>query len=322
MARYGMSIPFEIPLHQHRDLFVEMADSGYTDLWSSEANGADGFTPLVLAAAAAPTLRLGVAIIPAYTRGPALLAMSVASMAEAAPGRFVMGLGTSSNVIVENWNDIPFEKPWYRVRDTVRFLRKALANEKIDEEFETFSVKGFRLGRLVQDPPPILLAALREGMLKLAGREGDGAILNWLAPEDVATVTPHVHQGGEGKEIVARIFVCPTEDRDKAMAIGKRAVAAYLNVPVYAKFHGWLGRSDLLGGMWEAWRAGDRKGALDAIPDRVVDDLVVHGHPDRCRERVQAYVENGVHTPALALMGTDDSGDLRHTLRALSPAGL
>jgi probable F420-dependent oxidoreductase len=321
MARYGMSIPFEIPLHQHRDLFVEMADAGYTDLWSSEANGTDGFTPLVLAAAAAPTLRLGVAIIPAYTRGPGLLAMSVASMAEAAPGRFVMGLGTSSNVIVESWNDIPFERPWYRVRDTLRFLRKALANEKVDEDFATFSVRGFRLARPVADPPPILLAALREGMLKLAGREADGAILNWLAPEDVATVTPFVHQGGEGREIVARIFVCPTEDRDQALAIGRRAIAAYLNVPVYASFHEWLGRGDQLGDMWKAWRAGDRKGALEAIPDQVVDDLIVHGHPDRCRERVRAYVENGVHTPALALMALDDSRDLRHTLRALSPAG-
>jgi probable F420-dependent oxidoreductase len=321
MARYGMSIPFEIPLHQHRDLFIEMADSGYTDLWSSEASGTDGFTPLVLAAVTAPTLRLGVAIIPAFTRGPALLAMSVAAMAEAAPGRFVMGIGTSSNVIVESWNGIPFEKPWYRVRDTVRFLRKALANEKVDEDFETFSVKGFRLARPVADPPPILLAALREGMLRLAGREGDGAILNWLSPEDVTQVTPYVHQGGAGKEIAARIFVCPTADRDKARAIGRRAIAAYLNVPVYASFHEWLGRSEQLRGMWDAWKAGDRKGALDAIPDEVVDALVVHGHPDRCRERVQAYVDAGVHTPALALMGLDDSGDLRQTLRALSPAG-
>ncbi|HVS14934.1 MAG TPA: LLM class F420-dependent oxidoreductase [Thermoanaerobaculia bacterium] len=321
MARYGMSIPFEIPLHQHRDLFVEMADCGYTDLWSSEANGSDGFTPLVLAAAAAPTLRLGIAIVPVYTRGPALLAMTVAAMAEAAPGRFVMGLGASSNVIVEEWNGIPFERPWHRVRDTLRFLRKALANEKVSEDFGTFAVQGFRLGRPVSDPPTILLAALREGMLKLAGREGDGAILNWLAPEDVATVTPHVHAGGEGKEIVARIFVCPTEDRARALSIGRRAIAAYLNVPVYAAFHEWLGRADLLRGMWDAWSAGDRKAALAAIPDELVDALIVHGHPDACRERIQFYVENGVHTPALALMGLDDSGDLRHTLRALSPAG-
>ncbi|HUP24171.1 MAG TPA: LLM class F420-dependent oxidoreductase [Thermoanaerobaculia bacterium] len=321
MSRYGMSIPFDLPLPAHRDLFLEMADCGYTDFWSSEANGSDGFTPLVLAAAWVPKVRLGIAIIPAYTRGPGLLAMSVAAMAEAAPGRFVMGLGTSSNVIVEQWNATAFDRPYQRVRDTLRFLRKALANEKVSEEFETFAVTGFKLARPVAEPPKILLAALRGGMLRLAGREADGAILNWLSPDDVRTVTPHVHAGGDGKEIVARIFVCPTTDRARALAIGKRAIAAYLNVPVYAAFHDWLGRGDRLRPMWDAWQKGDRKAALEGIPDDLVDELIVHGRPEACRERIASYVESGVHTPALALMDAGDGGDLRQTLRALSPQG-
>jgi len=211
MNRYGMTIPMAgIPLSEHKEWFREMVDLGYTDLWSSEAGGQDGFTPLAMAAAWAPEARLGIAIIPAYTRGPALLAMSVASLAEAAPGRFVMGIGTSSNVIVERWNGIPFEKPYARVRDTVDFLRKALAGEKVDEEYETFTVKGYRLQmQPLAKQPPILVGALRQGMLKLAGRVGDGAILNWLSAEDVKTVAPYVHAGGEDKEIVARLFVGP-----------------------------------------------------------------------------------------------------------------
>jgi probable F420-dependent oxidoreductase len=318
MARYGMTIPFDgIPLHEHRELYQEMVDLGYTDFWSSEAGGTDGFTPLVLAAAWTPSVRLGVAIVPAYTRGPGLLAMTVASMAEAAPGRFVMGIGTSSDVIVERWNDVPFEKPYQRTRDTLRFLRKALAGEKVDEAFETFRVRGFRLGRPLATPPPILVAALRSGMLRLAGREGDGAILNWLSAEDVRTVAPYVRQGGPGKEIVARIFVCPIEDAALARAIGRRAIAAYLNVPVYAAFHEWLGRGPRLKGMWDAWRAGDRKAALEAIPDDVVDELVIHGSPGACREHVQRYVDNGVDTPALALIAAGPK--LREAIRALAP---
>lgn len=317
MSRYGMSIPFDLPLHQHREIFREMVDIGYTDFWSSESNGTDGFTPLALAAAWAPEARLGVAIIPAYTRGPALMAMSVAALAEAAPGRFVMGLGTSSNVIVERWNDIPFERPYYRARDMIRFLRKALAGEKIDESFDTFRVRGFRLGRKLESPPPILLAALRQGMLRLAGREADGAILNWLSPEDVRTVVPYVHEGGPGKEVAARIFVCPTADRQTALGIGRRAIGAYLNVPVYAAFHEWLGRGDQLRGMWDAWKAGDRQLALERIPDEVVDAVIVNGSPGACRERIEEYVEAGVHTPALALMHSGE--DLRTTLRELAP---
>jgi probable F420-dependent oxidoreductase len=315
-----MSIPFDLPLHQQRDLYVEMADNGYTDFWSAESNGADGFTPLALAAAWVPDVRLGVAIIPVYTRGPATLAMCAASLAEAAPGRFVLGIGCSSNVIVEQWNDVPFERPWYRVRDTLRFLRSALAGNKVDHEYDTFKVRGFRLARPVPQPPTILVAALREGMLRLAGREGDGAILNWLSPDDVRTVAAVVHAQGEGREIAARIFVIPSTDRDKVRAIGRRAIAAYLNVPVYAAFHEWLGRGEMLAGMWQHWRAGDRKAALEAIPDDLIDQLIVHGTPGACRERVAEYVEAGIHTPALQLMDYGDSDDLRTILRELSPA--
>lgn len=317
MARYGMTIPLAgIPLHQHQDWLKEMVDLGYTDFWSSEANGHDGFTPLALAAAWVPTARLGIAIIPAYTRGPALMAQSVASLADAAPGRFVMGIGTSSDVIVERWNGIPFEEPYQQVQAMVRFLRKSLAGEKVDEDFGRFRVKGFRLGVKIEQQPPILIAALRQGMLGLAGREGDGAILNWLSADDVLQVVPYVHAGGDDKEIVARIFVLPIEDRATALAIGRRAVAAYLNVPVYAAFHEWLGRGDQLAGMWKAWKEGDRAAAVEAIPEEVVDALIVNGSPEACREHIQRYVKNGVDTPAIALLHT---GDLRETIRALAP---
>ncbi len=191
--RYGITVPFDgVPLGEHRSWYERLLALGYTDVWSAETDGVDGFTPLALAAAWTPELQLGVAIIPAYTRGPALLAQSVAAMAEAAPGRFTFGLGTSSDVIVHRWNGIPFDEPFRRARDTIAFLRMALAGEKIDREFETFTVRGFRLARPVEQPPPIYLAALRPGMLHLAGREADGVILNWLSADDVKTVRGEV----------------------------------------------------------------------------------------------------------------------------------
>ncbi|HXW34972.1 MAG TPA: LLM class F420-dependent oxidoreductase [Acidimicrobiales bacterium] len=300
MPRYGITIPFDdIPLADHRRWFEQLADLGYTDLWTGEANSADGFTPLALASAWVPTMKLGTAVVPVYTRGPGLLAMQAATMAEIAPGRFALGIGSSSDVIVERWNSGSFDEPYKRVRDTVRFLRRAFTGEKVDEQYETFAVKGFRLGRRIPKPPPIYLASLRPGMLRLAGREGDGAIINWLSANDVSTVVPEV---GEDKEIVARIFVCPTDDVERARMVGRVAIAAYLNVEVYAKFHAWLGRGAQLEAMWKAWASGDRKAALEAIPDDVVDELVVHGTPAECRAHVQRYVKNGVTVPVLALL--------------------
>ena len=307
MPRYGMTLPLTgLPLHAHADAVRELSDLGYTDLWSSEGPGYDGFTPLALAAAWAPEPRLGTAICPVFTRGPALLASSAASLAAAAPGRFVLGIGTSSDVIVERWNGIPFEKPYARTRDTLRFLRSALAGEKVDEEYETFAVRGFRLGVALDEPPKLMVAALREGMLRLAGRHSDGAILNWLSADDVAMVAPIVKQFGSDREIVARIFVCPDPDAERVRAMGRRAASAYLHVPVYAAFHEWLGRGELLAGAWKSWREGDRKRSLELLPDRVVDDLIVHGPPEACREHIARYVANGVDTVVLQVMGDVD----------------
>jgi probable F420-dependent oxidoreductase len=319
MNRYAMSIPLPGPFAEQRALTARLQDLGYTDLWSSETAGYDAFVPLALAGEWAPDLRLGTAVVPAFTRGPALMAQTVATMAEAAPGRFVLGLGASSDVIVEKWNAIAFDRPFSRTRDMLRFLRSALAGEKVTHAFDTFEVSGFRLGLVPKEPVPILVAALRERMLRLGGTEADGVILNWLSAEDVAKVAPLVHDGGADKEIVARIFVCPTDD-PAAREQAKQFVTAYLNVPVYADYQRFLGRGDALAPMQAKWAAGDRKGALAAVPEEVVDDLIVLGTPEQCRARIQQYVDHGVTTPMLAIMpwGVPSA----EAIEALAPASV
>jgi probable F420-dependent oxidoreductase len=316
-----MTVPLPGPLHAQREGLVELADLGYTDAWSAEADGTDAFTPLALAAAWEPRLRLGTAIVPAFTRAPACLAQCVASLADAAPGRFAVGIGSSSNVIVERWNGVPFVEPYKRVRDVVRFLREAMAGEKVSATYDTFEVRGFRLGVRPEQVPPILIAALREGMLRLAGREADGAIINWLSPQDVRRVVRVIDgaSGGQPREVVARIFVCPSENTDVVRAGARFAIAVYLNVPVYAEFHRWLGRGPELQPMWDAWAAGDRQAALAAIPDSVVDELVVHGSPRACQARIQEYFDNGVTTSSLALLPLDPDVPFWDAARALAP---
>ncbi|MBJ7504841.1 MAG: LLM class F420-dependent oxidoreductase [Ilumatobacteraceae bacterium] len=322
-----MTVPLPGHLHAQEKQLRQLSDLGYTDIWSAEADGVDAFTPLAMAAAWEPRLRLGTAIVPAYTRSPALFAQSVASLADAAPGRFAIGVGSSSNVIIERWNGIPFVEPYKKVRDIVRFLRDALTGEKVTKQYDTFKVDGFRLGVRPEVQPQILVAALREGMLRLAGREADGAIINWLSPDDVRTVTKVVHDAARAagadpatKEIVARIFVCPSENADVVRAGARFAIAGYLNVPVYAEFHRWLGRGDALAGMWDAWKAGDRKAALAAIPDSVVDDLVVHGSPAECRAKIDRYFANGVNTSSLAILPFDPALSFWSAVESLAPS--
>jgi probable F420-dependent oxidoreductase len=298
--RWGITVPLQqIPIAQQRDLVAGLSDLGYTDAWSAEVNGTDAFTPLALASQWAPGLRLGTAITPVYTRGPALLAMSAATLESLAPGRFVLGIGTSSPAVVEQWNGIPLERPYQRARDTLRFLRAAFAGGKVSQEYETFSVRGFRLELPLPSPPSLALAALRPGMIKLGASEADGVITNWLSPADSRQVR---EAAGPGTELIARVFVCPTPDPDVARGIGRRMITSYLTVPVYVAFHAWLGRGDALAPMQAAWAAGDRKQALAEVSDKVVDDLIVHGTPEVCRERIAEYHEHGLDTPVIMII--------------------
>ena len=288
IRRNGMTVPLPGHLHDHKEKYAQLADWGYSDIWSAETDGADAFTPLALAAAWEPRLRLGTAIVPAYTRTAPVIAQSVAALADAAPGRFAIGIGSSSNVIVERWNGVPFVDPYKKVRDVVRFMHDAFSGEKITKEYDTFRVDGFRLSIKPVQKPTILIAALREGMLKLGAREAD--------------------------------FVCPSEDTEVVRAGARFAIAAYMNVPVYADFHRWMGRAPLMQGMWDAWKAGDRKAALAAIPDQVVDELVVHGSPAHCRDIISEYFKNGVTTSSLAILPLDPNLDYWKSVEALSPS--
>jgi probable F420-dependent oxidoreductase len=248
---------------------------------------------------------------------------------EAAPGRFALGIGAGSSVIVEQWGGVPFETPYRRVRDVNRMLKATLSGEKVVLETETVRSNGLRLSRRdLAEAPPIYIAALREKMLELAGAESDGVIINWLSAGDVPRVVAAARRGAEkaGKdpakvEVVCRIFVCVTEQEQLIDFLGRRMIAAYLNVPVYAKFHEWLGRSGLQP-MWDAWRGGDRKAATAAIPRQVIDDLLIYGDAETCRRKVQAYVDNGVTVPVMNFIpaGGDAAAQSLAMMRALAPA--
>src|ERR1022692_505792 len=290
-ARWGITLPLRgMPLPDQREIVSALPDLGYTDVWSAEMNGWDAFTPLVLVAHWSSRLRLGPAIAGIYTRGPALLAMNAATVATLAPGRFVLGIGVSSAVIVEQWNGIPLAKPYQRSRDTLRFLRAALAGEKVTEEYETFSVQGFRLEQAPEPPPALALAALRPGMVALAASLADGAITNWLSPGDVAAVRA---EAGPDCELIARVFVCPTSDTETARAIGRRLLAAYLTVPAYAAFQDWLRRGEALRPMQDAWAAGDPRAPHAAPPPPVGGPLFRHGSAEAFPERLAEFPAKG-----------------------------
>jgi probable F420-dependent oxidoreductase len=302
VARLGLTVPLPPPLAEHRALYQKLADTGYTDVWSTEAAGTDAFSPLLLAAAWEPRLRVGTGIASVFTRGPALLAQQAAALAEAAPGRAMLGIGVSSSTFVRNWNSLEYTQPYQRTSDTLAVLRQALSGARVDYAGKTLSVRGLRLERPPASPPLLVLAALREGMIRLAAKAADGLMVNWLSATDVRQVAPTYWAAGGDGPIIDRIMVCPNPDADFVRQSAKPLVARYLSVPGYAEFQRWLGRGDLLEPMWQAWASGDRAGAAAAVPDSVVDELVVHGTAEKCRDGLAAFTASGVTVPVVAIL--------------------
>ncbi len=324
--RWSLSVPMdEISLTEHIEIVREAEQSGYTDAWSMEVDGIDCFAPLA-AIAQATKLRVGTAIANVYTRGPATLAMSAAGLAELAPGRFCLGIGAGSAPIVEFWNGGKFTRPTTRVRETLAFLRLAFTGERVTFEGETFTVKGFRLSRVPKQSIPIHVGALRPMMLRIAGKYADGAIVNWLAVDDVkksvAVVREAAQEAGRNPddvEITARLFIS-VDPPGPAVDTGiRRHINTYLNVPVYKAFHEWLGRSASLGPMWDAWASGDRKAAVAAVPQEVMNDLIVQGSPDEMKAQVQRYLDAGVDTAFLQMQSfeTDPAKKRENILNAV-----
>src|SRR5882672_3499348 len=217
--RWGLTVPLNgIPLSAHEPVFREAEALGYTDFWSAESD-VDPWIVLALGAAWTAHATLGTAIVGAFTRGPAIIAIGAAAMGEAAPGRFVLGVGSGSNVTVERWNGGRFAKPLTRVTEVVKAVRQALDGEAMAVQGETLSVSGFRLGRPVPARVPIYVAALQERMVRQAVRVADGVITNWLSAEDVkqvaAVVRDEARKVGKDPEtypIVCRMSVCPTTE--------------------------------------------------------------------------------------------------------------
>lgn len=307
--RWGLTLPLPgLALRDHADLVRRAEAAGYTDLWSGETNGPDGFTPLALAAAWTERVRIGTGVVGVFTRGPALLAQQAAALADASGGRFVLGLGASSDRIVAGWNGIPFERPLTRVAESVEFLRAALAGER--------TTTGFKLEQAPSEPPRIVLAALRGRMLRLAVERADGAFTNFLPLGGLPKVAGELEGAPEGFELLCRFFCLPGE-REQVEPLARFMFASYVTVPVYAAFFRWLGHGDEIPEMCAAWEARDREAAIAAAPWKLIEDTFVIGPPERIRERLDEYVAGGITLPIVTPITTPDR--LGELIEALAP---
>jgi len=298
------------PLADHSELVQRAEAAGYTDLWSGETNGPDGFTPLAFAAAETDRVRVGTGVVGVFQRGPALLAQQAAAMGDASGGRFALGIGASSDRIVEGWNGIPFEKPYSKVAETVDFLKVALAGERTEN--------GFKLESKPAQPIPIVLAALRGRMLRLAVEKADGAFTNFLPISGLARVAEGISGAPERFELLCRFFCLPGP-REQVEPVARFMFSSYITVPVYEAFYRWLGHGEAIDPMVRAWKSGDRQAAAAAAPWDLIDEMFIFGEPDEMHERLARFTDGGITLPVLTPITTPDK--LGALIEALAPTG-
>ncbi len=325
--RLGITIPFEPFQGKHFADLVRTADRcGYTDGWSYESFSSDAFAPIAAAAMLTERMRFGCAIIPVFTRPAPLIAMSAVTTNNIAGGRFTLGLGISTPNIVENWMGVPFRKPVTQMRETVEALRGIFRGEKVTMAGKMVKINGFRLDSPIEYPQRIYIGAQGAKMLRIAGEIGDGVIINFITPETVAPMLDHTRDGmrAAGKDpatldVVCRIVVAVDEDPDVTRNLFRRSLTAYVTVPQYNQFFREIGYEKEATSAMNLWNAGDRKKALETIPDDMVEKIFVFGTPEQCRRRLDDYARAGITTTALQFSSFASTPDERRAkmLRAI-----
>ena len=325
-ATLAISLPIPgAPSTMGLELARRAADWGYGACWLSEVQGPDAFTQLG-ALATSTDLELGVAVVPVQTRTPMVLGMSAVTLAELSGGRFTLGIGASSELIVSEWAGQPFDAPLTHVRETVEALRPVLRGERTSHDGRYVNVSGYRPHTTPDDPVPLYVGALGPKMLQLAGEVADGVCLNQMGVKHVETMLSQVSIGAEraGRTmddlgVVARLFCQVTDDVDAARRRAKHVFSPYVATSVYAAHYRRMGYGQEVDAIAAASKERDREAMSASMSDELVEDVFIIGDAEEVVNRIKAYYAAGVTVAVIAPI-TSDMAEVDATVRAIGQA--
>jgi F420-dependent oxidoreductase-like protein len=305
---------------------VRRAESlGFESVYTTHIAGWESLTVATLYAARTERIRVGTGVVPIYTRTPATMAQTAASIDAASGGRLTLGLGVSHRPVVEGWHGQAIDRPVAEMREYVAIVRAILRGEDppAGEKWRT----GFRLAGLEPRPDvPIYVAALSPGMLRAAGEIADGVVL-WLCNANYVreVVVPEVTKGREragkgldGFDVVPAVPTALTDDRAAAHATLRRDLLPYFSLPFYramierSGFAGDVSAFDVAAG------GGDVEAMQAAISDAFLENLTAVGDEDEVRAGLGRYAESGATSPAVGpVPRTDFESTLRVAVSAI-----
>ena len=287
---------------------------GYDDLWFADSSGLDALTTAAAVAIHTERCRIGTAIIPVFSRTPAVLASTTHVLNKLSNGRFILGLGSSSQTMMENWHGLEFEKPLTRVKETTQLVKSMLLGEKSNFDGKTVSSHGYRQYPLEAGVQPVYMAALRSKMLEAAAEFSDGVILNLFPKDALPKMMEHIRIGAEraGKklediEIVCRHQVIVTDDKPAARDMIRAGFAPYYATPVYNSFLAWAGYEDVAKTIAEGWAAKDRAKTTGALDDALVDEVALIGSREECQDKIREMAAGGITTHIISCVSPKET---------------
>ncbi|MFV0315384.1 MAG: LLM class F420-dependent oxidoreductase [Microthrixaceae bacterium] len=314
---------------------LEMAhvakDMGYTSYWTAETTGPEAFATLGAVGASVGGLDLGTGVLAVQLRTPMLAAMGAATLQAIAPDRdILLGVGISSPVVVGRWHGATYgSTPVSQMREYLKLTRACIDGESVTHDGEHYSTNRFRLGVRLDDAkrPKLVLGALNERMLCLAGEAADGVLLNYLPATAVPWCIEQVRAGEAraGREAgscavyaYVHVGVC---DPGPAAEPARKDLFSYAVVPAYAKAFARAGYAEEVAAVTEAHRRRDREAAVAAVSDEMVAGIDICGDVAHIAEAVDAYRSAGVDHPVIMPLpwGSDRLATIEATLAAARP---
>jgi probable F420-dependent oxidoreductase len=297
-------------VEEHIRTAVEAERAGYETAWMAEVFGPDAITVLAATACATSRIQLATGIISTYVRSPYLAAMSFHSLADLAPGRVAAGFGTSTPVIVEGWHGLPFPAPLKSTREFVDLFRRLMAGERVKAD-GIYKIRGVALRGAARSHVPVYLAALNDGMLKLAAQVADGVILNFPTPAYMKHALGLLDDalkaaGRERSDFrIMGNFRTGVGEPDALAGVLKRELVTYLLAPVYQRVFSADGWGAEVERTQAAWSGGDRAGAVSGIAEDFTHAHGILGPEADVKRRVEEYIAMGLDQAVLFPVVTD-----------------
>jgi coenzyme F420-dependent oxidoreductase len=314
------------------DLAQRAEELGYETFWLGESWGRECFT--ILSYIAAKTQRIGIAtgIVNVFSRSPATIAQTAATLDELSDGRLILGLGTSGPLVIEQWHGMPYKQPLRRTREYVEIIRLILSGERVNYEGQIHHLQRFRLPfKPVRASIPIYIAAFGPRNLELTGEIADGWLPIYLHPERYDGMKAHLQAGAAkaGRSLseiqidpwILTAVVDSEEERQEALAQVRGQLAFYGAGmgTYYTELFRRYGFEEEIEHILAAWKSGDREAAARRVSDRMVESLAVVGNANYCRERYDFYRDRGVTVPVVSLPPGLSQAQVERTLKAMAP---